>query len=190
MNFEEETDNISVQTTSFAQKMAKKLIREAKIKNPPILLRDIINSLDFKIKVFPNDLGDDDGFCAEDKAICYNNKKSRERTRFTIAHELGHIFLGHNSKGEPSKINFYSKDEKEINANAFAAELLVPATMLKKEKLGDMSVTELAKKYEVSKDMMFWRLRTLRLDLKIGLLDVEIVTKKEKKWGELLHIKN
>lgn len=182
MNFEEETEEISVQTTSFAQKLAKKLINNAKIKTTPILLRDIINSLDFKVSVIPKDLGEDDGFCAEDKVICYNNQKSKERFRFTIAHELGHIMLGHNSKGEPSKINFYSKDEKEVNANAFAAELLVPAVFLRKEKLSDMSVTELAKKYEVSKDMMFWRLKTLHLELKVASLDINLTDKKQEKW--------
>ena len=32
-----------------------------------------------------------------------------EKFGFTIAHELGHIFLGHNSGSQPSKINFYSQ---------------------------------------------------------------------------------
>lgn len=39
-----------------------------------------------------------------------------ERLRFTLAHEIGHIFLGHTCDG----------DAEESEANAFAAQLLMP----------------------------------------------------------------
>jgi Zn-dependent peptidase ImmA (M78 family) len=178
----EESESVSSQTTSFAQRLAKNVLKDAKLKNPPIILKNILDSLDFKITLFPKDLGDDDGFCVNNILIGYNQTKNRARIRFTIAHELGHILLGHNAEEQPSKINFYSKNEKETVANAFAAELLVPSLMLKKEILKDMSVVELAKKYDVSDDMMFWRLKTTHLDLKVGSLDIKLFNKNQQKW--------
>lgn len=183
IDFEEELEPTPIQTIAFAQKLAKTKIKEAGLKNPPIIIQKVIDSLDFKIQLQGNDLGDHDGFSAGDKIIGYNSQKSRVRIRFTIAHELGHILLGHNTAdGQRFKINFYSKDPNEVNANAFAAELLVPSLILKKEKLSEMSVTELAKKYDVSDDMMFWRLKTLHLELKVASLDIELADKKQSKW--------
>lgn len=54
-----------------------------------------------------------------------------ERIRFTIAHELGHIFLGHDSllHRTPNSI-FIEKPEEETEADMFAARLLAPACVL------------------------------------------------------------
>lgn len=48
--------------------------------------------------------------------IAYNSDKEEGTVRFTLAHELGHIILGHFSEGE--------KENKE--ANCFARNLLCP----------------------------------------------------------------
>lgn len=60
--------------------------------------------------------------------IIYANEQSPQRCRFTIAHELGHIFLGHlfakNGKG------FATTDDAEHSANVFARDLLAPACVL------------------------------------------------------------
>lgn len=66
--------------------------------------------------------------------IFYNELKPKNRVRFTIAHELGHCLLGHLSAGEKtfrhnSETNEY-KDAKEIQANIFARDILMPATVL------------------------------------------------------------
>ncbi|MBQ8357058.1 MAG: ImmA/IrrE family metallo-endopeptidase [Clostridia bacterium] len=57
--------------------------------------------------------------------------QSRQRLRFTVAHELGHILLGHVGKyklvnREPSP----QDDPVEQAANGFAARLLAPACVL------------------------------------------------------------
>jgi len=56
-----------------------------------------------------------------------------KRKSFTIAHELGHIFMGHQNATVlyriPRKDARYAKEEKE--ANCFAADLLMPDFMLK-----------------------------------------------------------
>ncbi|MDD6447205.1 MAG: ImmA/IrrE family metallo-endopeptidase [Ruminococcus sp.] len=60
--------------------------------------------------------------------IIYADGQSHQRCRFTIAHELGHIFLGHlfnkNGKG------FLTTDDTESSANVFARDLLAPACVL------------------------------------------------------------
>lgn len=60
--------------------------------------------------------------------IVYADEQSPKRCRFTIAHELGHIFLGHlfakNGKG------FVITDDAEHSANVFARDLLAPACVL------------------------------------------------------------
>lgn len=68
----------------------------------------------------------------EDKwYIVYDDTVSKERTRFTIAHELGHIFLGH-----PLKLGYHArtididKPETERQADMFAIRLLVPACVV------------------------------------------------------------
>lgn len=118
----------------------------------------------------------------DQKVIGVNNTESEERQRFTIAHELGHLFLhknavnydqggimlfrdGHSSEGT---------DNKEVQANRFAAELLMPEPNLRqdlaKEKAFDLMtdpsllqsfVKKMAKKYKVSEQAMSIRLTTL-----------------------------
>lgn len=71
----------------------------------------------------------DDGF-----VICVSPFQSRERKKFTIAHELGHLFL---HMGYRINSNFWDSQEnatyyrsgdslKEYQANEFAAALLMP----------------------------------------------------------------
>lgn len=56
-------------------------------------------------------------------AIIFDDEDTIQRRRFTLAHELGHIFLGHNVGGG------YTPDE-ETAANIFASRLLAPACVL------------------------------------------------------------
>ncbi|MCH5212235.1 MAG: ImmA/IrrE family metallo-endopeptidase [Oscillospiraceae bacterium] len=63
--------------------------------------------------------------------IIYDDTMSKERARFTIAHELGHIFLGHPLKGghHARTINT-DKPQIETEADIFASRLLAPACVL------------------------------------------------------------
>lgn len=95
------------------------------------------------------------------------------RKRFTIAHELGHLIL-HN---EPYHVDtkFYlrnamssrAESAMEIEANQFAANLLMPSWMLKNslEEYGNVDVEELAvtlaDEYSVSVQAMTLRLAKL-----------------------------
>lgn len=60
--------------------------------------------------------------------IIYADEQSPQRCRFTIAHELGHIFLGHLFKSDGN--GFLKTDEAEHSANVFARDLLAPACVL------------------------------------------------------------
>ena len=60
--------------------------------------------------------------------IIYADEQSPQRCRFTIAHELGHIFLGHLFCKDGN--GFATTDDAERSANVFARDLLAPACVL------------------------------------------------------------
>lgn len=62
--------------------------------------------------------------------IIYRDTEPSYRCRFTIAHELGHIFLGDVLIDTPAYRTFAVNDDKESAANVFARDLLAPACVL------------------------------------------------------------
>lgn len=65
--------------------------------------------------------------------ILYNESCIAGRIRFTVAHELGHIILGHVAPGDVTTVNREptpGDDPQETAANQFAARLLAPACAL------------------------------------------------------------
>lgn len=63
--------------------------------------------------------------------IIYRDSELVQRCRFTIAHELGHILLGHKLiDGRHFRKFDISKPEIEIEADMFASRLLAPACVL------------------------------------------------------------
>ncbi len=112
-------------------------------------------------------------------AIGVNEAHPPRRQRFTIAHELGHYLLHRDAASlfVDEGLTFYrdrsSGDgvyQQEIEANAFAAELLMPQRLLR-DHLGsqrvdlhdDVAVTRLAAKFGVSVQALTVRLVTLKL---------------------------
>lgn len=71
----------------------------------------------------------------ETRVIRINMYEPLVRQRFTIAHEIGHILLGHEgvSFRDPNyqMYNDLIMRAKEANANSFAAELLMPKTLVR-----------------------------------------------------------
>ncbi|MCH5315763.1 MAG: ImmA/IrrE family metallo-endopeptidase [Eubacterium sp.] len=65
--------------------------------------------------------------------IIYDDTCTKERSRFTIAHELGHIFLGHSltDSGMFRTVGTINKPEEEQEADMFAIRFLAPACVLK-----------------------------------------------------------
>ena len=111
--------------------------------------------------------------------ILYNSIQSKNRTRFTIAHELGHYIL-HSYKtplfiDKKNKVLFRDNNSStgeilmEREANAFAAALLMPKNLIRKEvdnKLADVDdiIQYLADKFQVSSQAMSFRLSNLGYD--------------------------
>ena len=64
--------------------------------------------------------------------IVYRDSENRGRTRFTIAHELGHILLGHELSDSRGHYRTASdrREPAEKQADEFAARLLAPACVL------------------------------------------------------------
>ena len=141
-----------------ARKIARKLLKDADINNYPVLLKKIAKSVP-ELYIDGKELKDGiSGLQATYRGVSfirYNIKHSLKRNRFTVAHELGHLMLGHTVK--PGRINLQSSDSKEIEANQFAAELLMPLQMLKKAISDFGTVDDLAKAFWVSCDAMSWR---------------------------------
>ena len=77
-----------------------------------------------------------DGFCTMTKHhtyIFYDSSLPLARQRFTVAHEIGHLLLGHVGPGMATVENREptgSEREEETMANQFAARLLAPACVL------------------------------------------------------------
>jgi Zn-dependent peptidase ImmA (M78 family) len=117
--------------------------------------------------------------------IGVNRMHHTNRQRFTIAHEIGHMVL-HGS--QPSvfvddvMVHFRADagtrlpDPREIEANAFAAALLMPAAMLERDVHGrvidvseEKEIRRLARRYAVSQQAL--TIRLLSLGLLAGLPD-------------------
>lgn len=108
----------------------------------------------------------------EKQFLGVNKRHHRHRRRFTIAHEIGHYILHtgevlHYDVGPDSenKFLFRAADVEsfgEVEANQFAAELLMPEDKVRQlVDSGTRSVEELAGKFDVSADAMRYRLINL-----------------------------
>lgn len=109
--------------------------------------------------------------------IGVDKKQAAQRQRFTVGHELGHLLLHDGDEVHVDKdfrVNFRSassstaEDVEEIEANTFAATLLMPMQFLLKDLQGVVvdiedqgQVAELATAYEVSLQAMTFRLTNL-----------------------------
>ena len=154
-----------------ARNIARKLLADVGIKNPPVLIRDIVNHIQKQrdLSVYPWAFGNNtDGIqiTEEEKAtIGYNKSQHPHRQRFTVAHEIGHLLLGHTEKNFILDLN--SKKPEEIEANQFAAELLMPLEMIKRDLQNKKNAKDIANEYNVSEEAVWWRLYDCKLISKI-----------------------
>ncbi len=103
--------------------------------------------------------------------IIIDPSQSKPRRRFTVAHEIGHVALGHLRPGDVlfrdtvEHLFSSNRDSREVEANKFAAELLMPAELVSTafEKIPDFSVRKGAEIFAVSEAAMGYRLINLGL---------------------------
>ncbi len=168
---------------------ATKTLIDFDLLKAPINLKLLAKKL--KITIKEQDLdGDISGFLLKDKGkatVGLNMYHADVRKRFTLAHEIGHfklheidspIFVDYSYKGsmlrskESNKI--YRRTNNEVNptmekeANFFAANLLMPKILVKREIENinnnldyDNKVSKLAEVFEVSTQAMDYRLKFL-----------------------------
>jgi Zn-dependent peptidase ImmA (M78 family) len=162
-----------------AETAARQLLHGAGISAPPVDLERIVGFLHLVVAVEP--LQDDvSGMLlrrGEWAVIAVNRSQHARRRRFTIAHEIGHFMLHKgvyidkdtriNQRGSRSRSGL---DTDEVQANAFAAELLMPTDLLIREfngrvRMGSRGVPaivgSLADLFDVSTQAMEIRLKVI-----------------------------
>ncbi len=165
---------------SSIERKAKQLLAEAEIYAPPVSVEQVANSLGIKIELA--DLGEDcSGVLVRNgnrAVIGVNWGHHPNRQRFSIAHEIGHFMLheGDTYIDKGYRVQFRDLESgsgtkgEEMDANAFAAALLMPAEWVKEafyqqpfELTEDDVLQMLAQKFQVSTQAMSYRLMRLRL---------------------------
>lgn len=99
----------------------------------PVRIREVCSTLGIPVKLYePKDGNDGKSLIADGQAVILVSRLvSPERQRFTAAHELGHIILGHVGQYELCSREPNPGDNPiEQGANVFASRLLAPACVL------------------------------------------------------------
>jgi Zn-dependent peptidase ImmA (M78 family) len=167
-----------------AEERAMELLAETNTVQPPVPIEKIAASQGAQITYAAFD-GEVSGVLYRESnrvLIAVNSTHAPTRQRFTIAHEVGHLLM---HKGRPVvvdrlvRVNMNLRDgtssKEEIEANAFAAELLMPRKLIASEidrflkrtrrVVPQELVDELAATFRVSPEAMSYRLENL------GILD-------------------
>ena len=119
------------------------------------------------------------GCCWRDRervVLWVNGTQAAVRQRFTLAHELGHVRCGHDHHipvDTYETIGGRSTDSREVQANAFAAELLAPADGVRAALDGEPSledVVAVAAAFGISTIAALYRLNTLGLTGRYAVL--------------------
>jgi Zn-dependent peptidase ImmA (M78 family) len=165
---------------SLARKRAVELLRRARITKAPVSVERLAAHVNAEIVLQPF-AGEVSGIVHRNRdgsaVIGVNSSHSIQRQRFTVAHEIGHLLL-HADENLHVDRNFpiglradtagQPPNENEIEANQFAAALLMPSEFIADdiESLVGVDVLvairKLARKYRVSEQAMSIRLSALR----------------------------
>ena len=161
---------------------AREALERNQVKTPPVPVERIAREMSAQLRFSPLDMELSGMVFVKDGTaiIGINALHHPNRQRFTIAHECGHLALHrdqvtrevHVDKAFPmlmrDAVSAASVDPMEIEANLFAAELLMPEFLLAEE-LGDATfdidddttVSALARRFRVSASAMQFRLGNL-----------------------------
>lgn len=163
------------------RKDAQRALSQAGVRSAPVDVEAIAQSLGAHVRYSPFE-GELAGMLMRSEGntvIGVNSVDPKNRQRFTIAHECGHLLLHKAEFHVDRRLHVNRRDEKssmatdpdEIEANRFAAELLMPFELMKADLVGrmidvedDNQIRELAEKYGVSAQAM-----TLRVTYMLNL---------------------
>ena len=163
------------------RKMANQLLEELGVHKPPVPVRKVARHCDARIVLVPGEEDKDlSGFLYREGAhsiIGINKTHVPVRQRFTIAHEIGHLLLHEHDQVHVDRrfrvrlrsgASSQGTDHDEMEANRFAAELLMPFQMLRDDVqdwefdwTDDYELWARAKRYGVSTQALTYRLDTL-----------------------------
>lgn len=159
----------------------RSLLESSNVTEAPIDVEKVAAGLGIAIKRTPTE-DEISGFLlrnAEGNTIIgVNTLHHPNRQRFTIAHEIGHYMLEHEFDQVHvdrsvmklrSAASSSGEDQDEVEANRFAAELLMPSgfvgkdikSLIMTDLLDDKRMQQLARRYQVSVQAMTNRLITL-----------------------------
>jgi len=162
------------------EELVLELLANHKVKQPPVPVDRLVKGQ--SIRIFKQSLQNDiSGFLFRDgekRVIGVNTHHPLARQRFTLAHELGHFLLHGQEKVHVdhgfqiqlrNDLSSQGVDEDEMEANLFAAELLMPRRFIERDlrDLGsidindDETIAELAQRYGVSLQALAIRLTAL-----------------------------
>lgn len=162
--------------------LAIDLLKAQNIRSAPIPVDKIAKAMGVQLKFSPLDdeLSGMIFIKNGTPIIGVNSLHHPNRQRFTIAHELGHLVMHRNILEKEVHVDKQFRilmrdgvaatgtDTIEIEANRFAAELLLPSFLLdellsKEFDIDDEAPLEaLAKKFKVSKQMLEYRIRAIK----------------------------
>ena len=174
-----------------ADDRAREMLEKTDALSQPVDLRRILDALELELRISPMSEAYS-GFLAVDKRMIVVNERHPEvRRRFTVAHEIGHYDL-HRGDRDPAdmfvdRTDYFRDDSKqevyfrrhrldpidyrmEVEANAYAAGLLMPKKLLGpylEQNADKIDLTEargvqtVADAFRVSRVAMGYRLRNL-----------------------------
>lgn len=164
---------------SKAEKRAVQILDDAQIDSLPVPVEELALSLGADLEFEPYE-GEVSGMLYRydegGAVIGVNSTHAQTRQRFTVAHEIGHLVM---HKGQPMFVDRFVRVNwrngasavEEVEANAFAAELLMPRRLVQREveralgKRRNITVqqlsAELARLFQVSPEAMQYRLENL-----------------------------
>lgn len=164
------------------RQLVEKLLKQNAVQTPPVSVETIATRLGALVQRAPTE-DDLSGFIYRDHrsnatVIGVNAAHHPHRQTFTIAHELGHFLLHdmqnvHVDRGFSVKLRNQKSSEgvdiEEKEANLFAAELLMPKSLLEQslqqvqavDLVDEDVIAELADQYGVSTQAMTFRLTYL-----------------------------
>jgi Zn-dependent peptidase ImmA (M78 family) len=165
-----------------SEQHARKILSDLKITTAPIPVEQIASKLGAQLSYEPfHGKGELSGMLLRDRSrtvIGINSAHPSTRQRFTVAHEIGHLVMHQGAVFVDQAVRYnrdgkssLAADRKEIEANTFAAELLMPERLVtaavekrlnKKPNLSQaLLIDELASEFRVSVQAMEYRLTNL-----------------------------